>query len=92
MAAMRRKSLAIRIGRAVRKRRIALGIHQEVAAAELGVNVTQYRAIETGATSITVGTLQRLCLVLKMQMWELMREAERPPSRASDSTAPSRPR
>ena len=74
---MRRKSLAMRIGTAVRKRRVALGIHQDVAAAGLGVHVTQYQAIENGATSITVGTLQRLCVVLKMQMWELMREAER---------------
>lgn len=77
MAAMRRTSLALRLGKVVRKRRMALGIHQEVAAAELGLNVNQYRAIESGATSITVGTMQRLCAMLKMQMWELMREAER---------------
>lgn len=73
---MKRTTLMVRVGKAARKRRVALGIQQETIAAELGMDVTSYRAIENGTRGLSIGTLQRLCAVLKIQMWELVREAE----------------
>lgn len=68
--------LAVGLGQAVRKRRVALGKLQEAIADELGMDVATYQMIEDGTHGMNVGTLERLCAALQMPMWELVREAE----------------
>jgi transcriptional regulator with XRE-family HTH domain len=66
----------MRIGLAVRERREALGIRQEDVAKRLNMHRTYYGAIERGQKNVRLDTLERICAVLKTQMWAVMQEAE----------------
>ena len=72
---MTQTSLSMRVGKVVRRRRMALGLSATVVAAAAGMSLSSYRALERGEKNISVTTLQRLCAELKLQMWELVREA-----------------
>ena len=37
---------------------------------------TYYSAIERGQKNLRIQTLERICAVLKLQMWEVMQDAE----------------
>lgn len=69
----------VRIGRAVRKRRLELGIQQQGMADALGMSVSAYGAIERGERNFALSTLHRVCAVLRVEPWELLREAETSP-------------
>lgn len=69
-------ALSVRVGLAIRKRREALGIRQDDVARKLKMHRTYYGAIERGQKNLRIQTLERICAVLDLDMWEIMREAE----------------
>jgi transcriptional regulator with XRE-family HTH domain len=73
---MHRTSLSSRVGLAVKKRRQALGMQQGDAAKRLRMRRAHYDAIERGEKKLHFNTLERICAVLEVQMWEIMRDAE----------------
>ena len=66
----------MRIGLAVRQRRESLGVRQEDVAKKLKMHRTYYGAIERGQKNVRLETLERICAVLKISMWEVMQDAE----------------
>jgi transcriptional regulator with XRE-family HTH domain len=66
----------MRIGLAVRRQRESLGVRQEDVAKKLKMHRTYYGAIERGQKNVRLETLERICAVLKIPMWEVMQEAE----------------
>lgn len=68
--------LPLRLGKALRSRREALGFSQESYADEIGMHRTYYSAIERGEKNLQLDTLSRICAGLKTPIWEVLREAE----------------
>ena len=60
------------IGRAVRERRLALGLSQEEMAERVGLHRTYYSSVERGAYNITVTALFRLAVGLGCEPGELL--------------------
>jgi transcriptional regulator with XRE-family HTH domain len=73
---MKRNSLPVRIGAALRRRREAQEISQEDFAELVGMHRTYYSAIERGLKNVRLETLERLCLALRTRMWEVIKDAE----------------
>lgn len=73
---MKRNSLPVRIGAALRRRREAQEISQEAFAELVGMHRTYYSAIERGLKNIRLETLERICTALRTRMWEVIKEAE----------------
>jgi transcriptional regulator with XRE-family HTH domain len=69
-------TLLERLGRALRKRREALGFSQESFADEIEMHRTYYSAIERGEKNLQLDTLQKVASGLDCPLWELFREAE----------------
>ena len=69
-------TLLERLGRALRKRREALGFSQESFADEIEMHRTYYSAIERGEKNLQLDTVQKVARGLKAPVWELLREAE----------------
>jgi transcriptional regulator with XRE-family HTH domain len=69
-------TLLERLGRALRKRREALGYSQESFADEIEMHRTYYSAIERGEKNLQLDTLQKVARGLKTPLWELFRDAE----------------
>lgn len=69
-------TLLERLGRALRKRREALGFSQESFADAIGMHRTYYSAIERGEKNLQLDTVQKVARGLKASIWELLREAE----------------
>ena len=69
-------TLLERLGRALRKRREALGFSQESYADHIGMHRTYYSAIERGEKNLQLDTLQRLCAGLDVRLWEVLKDAE----------------
>jgi transcriptional regulator with XRE-family HTH domain len=64
-----------RIGDAVRKRREALGFSQESFADHIRMHRAYYGAIERGEKNLQLSTLERVCAGLRVEMWEVLRDA-----------------
>ena len=73
---MKRNSLPVRIGAALRRRREAQEISQEDFAELVGMHRTYYSAIERGLKNVRLETLERLCVALRTRMWEVIKDAE----------------
>ena len=73
---MRRTSFPRRIGRALQKRRKALGLSQEEFAPQVKMHRVQYSKVERGVTRVRVDTFERLCRGLGAKPWEILKEAE----------------
>ncbi len=73
---MKSRTMAERIGDALRKRREGRGISQEAFADEIGMHRTYYSALERGEINLTVRTLSRVCAGLNARVWEVMKDAE----------------
>ena len=69
-------TLLERLGRALRKRREALGFSQESFADDIGMHRTYYSAIERGEKNLQLDTLQKVARGLNKPLWEFLREAE----------------
>ena len=68
--------LPLRLGKALRARREALGFSQESFADEIGMHRTYYSAIERGEKNLQLDTLQKVCAGLAISIWEVMKSAE----------------
>jgi len=73
---MRRAPFAKRIGRALQRRRKALGLSQEEFAPQVKMHRVQYGMVERGQTRVRVDTLERLCTALGARPWEVLQEAD----------------
>jgi transcriptional regulator with XRE-family HTH domain len=74
---MKGKPLQKRIGDAIRKRREARDISQEAFADQIPMHRTYYGALERGEKNLQLSTLERVCKSLEVEMWEVIRDAER---------------
>jgi transcriptional regulator with XRE-family HTH domain len=73
---MDQATLQLRLGDAVRQRRLALGHSQDAFADIIGMHRAYYSAIERGERNITLQTLIRVAQGLKMSIAKLMAAAE----------------
>ena len=73
---MKRTRLPSRIGLVLRKRREALEISQEDFAESVQMHRTYYSSIERGLKNVRIETLERICIALKVRVWEILKEAE----------------
>jgi transcriptional regulator with XRE-family HTH domain len=64
------------LGECIRKRRLALGLSQEDAAAKAGVHRTYLSDIERGTRNITVGMLSQVAQALDITLAYLTKSAE----------------
>lgn len=69
-------SLPQRLGRALRKRREALGYSQESFADHIRMHRTYYSAIERGEKNLQLDTLERIASGLDSLLWEIFRDAQ----------------
>ena len=60
----------------IREERLARGISQYVLADDGGISREMLRLVENGSSVPSLETLARICVVLKMQMSELVVKAE----------------
>jgi transcriptional regulator with XRE-family HTH domain len=70
-------SVQIRLGRAVRRLRLAHGSSQEKFALDANINRSYMGQIERGEVNISLTNLERLAEGLGMTMGELMTEVDR---------------
>ena len=68
-------TLQQQLGKALRRRREALGFSQESYADEIGMHRTYYSAVERGEKNLQLDTLQRICTGLKTSIWEVFKDA-----------------
>lgn len=73
---MRSRSLLVRVGLALRKRREAREYTQEGFADKIGMHRAYYGAIENGKKNLQLTTLERVCIGLDVEIWEVLRDAE----------------
>ncbi|MFQ6310095.1 helix-turn-helix domain-containing protein [Lysobacter capsici] len=69
-------TLLQRIGKALRHRREAAGFSQEAYADAIGMHRTYYSAIERGEKNMQLDTLEKICRGLKVQLWQVLKDAE----------------
>lgn len=74
-----------RLGLALKRRRIALGLTQAALGKKVGKHRTNYSNIERGRTDIRIKTLHKLCTALGTRTWEVLLEAEGLPESAITS-------
>lgn len=72
MAAMKKHTLAVRVGRAIRTLREATGLSQEAFADSIDMHRAYYSSIERGEKNITLDTLHRLAVGLGLTMADLL--------------------
>ena len=70
---MRKVSILVKFGNAVRSRRIDLRWSQEELAARAGVHRTYIGMIERAEKNITLENIERISLALKIPVGELLR-------------------
>jgi transcriptional regulator with XRE-family HTH domain len=63
-------------GRAVRKRRIALGLSQEELAERADLHRTYISDIERGSRNVSLENIKRIAGALKVEPWELLKLAK----------------
>ncbi|MBI4769958.1 MAG: helix-turn-helix transcriptional regulator [Chloroflexi bacterium] len=66
-----------RFGRAVRRRRVMLGLSQEELAERAALHRTYISDIERGNRNLSLENIEKLALALDLTVSELMLEAER---------------
>ena len=74
---MKKNSLAVQIGRAIRARREATGLSQDRFADHIEMHRAYYSAIERGEKNVTLPTLQRVTRGLGIRMSDLLQDIER---------------
>lgn len=74
---MKKRLIQERIGDAVRARRKAAEYSQEDFADHIGMSRAYYGVLERGGKDFRASTIERICIGLKIPMWELIRDAEK---------------
>jgi transcriptional regulator with XRE-family HTH domain len=70
------QSLASELGQVIRKYRLTAGFSQEELAERSGLHWTYISQVERGKRNLSVEALQRIGIALRIQAWQLLREAE----------------
>ena len=70
-------ALRSKVGRAVRRLRLAAGYSQESFADKCGVHRTYMGSVERGETNISLDNLERIAKALNMTAGQLLIEAEK---------------
>ena len=73
-SAMKKNSLAIQIGRALRARRESEGLSQDRFADHIGMHRAYYAAIERGEKNVTLPTLKRIADGMQVPMSDILRD------------------
>jgi transcriptional regulator with XRE-family HTH domain len=73
---MKDRTLAKKVGAVIRRLRNDAGLSQEDFADLVGVHRTYIGAIERAEKTVTLDTLQKIAVALKVKMWELIRLIE----------------
>jgi len=73
---MTNEKLLLRIGAAIRERRLAHGMSQEAFADSIGMHRTYYSAIERGERNMTVQTLLKVANALDAKPSEIFAQAQ----------------
>lgn len=73
---MERSPLPERIGFVLKRRREAQNLSQERVAEDADMEPTYYPVVERGLKNMRVETLYRICVALRMRMWEVFKEAD----------------
>jgi transcriptional regulator with XRE-family HTH domain len=73
---MTNEKLLLRIGVAIRERRLAHGMSQEAFADSIGMHRTYYSAIERGERNMTVQTLLKVASALGAKPSEIFAQAQ----------------
>lgn len=66
------KPLAKRLGAALQRRRLRLGLTQEDVAHEVDIPIRRYQTIEAGQQNVTLDTIARLSKTLRISPRELL--------------------
>lgn len=70
-------SLQVRLARALRARREALGLSQEAFADQIGVHRTYWGAVERGKQNLTLTSIERFAVELGVSVSTLFVEADK---------------
>jgi len=76
---MARTSLQVRLAKAIRARREALGISQETFADQINVHRTYYGAVELGKQNLTLRSIEKIAKGLDVPVSSLFVTADRFP-------------
>lgn len=68
-------TLAGRLGKAIRTRRVRLGLSQEAFAARIDMHAAYYARIERGEKNVTLATLKRVADGMGLRMATLLDDA-----------------
>ena len=68
--------VAQRVGKALRRRRKALGMSQESYAALVNVHRNYYGEVERGERNLTLKSIAKICAGMKAKVWEVFSDAE----------------
>jgi len=74
---MKKTSLAVQVGRAIRTRREATGLSQDRFADRIDMHRAYYAAIERGEKNITLPTLKRVTDGLGLRMAEVLADLKK---------------
>jgi transcriptional regulator with XRE-family HTH domain len=74
---MARTSLQVRLAKAIRNRREALGISQEAFADQIGVHRTYYGAVELGKQNLTLRSVEKIADGLEVSVSSLFVAADK---------------
>lgn len=72
------------LGRAIRKRRMALGLSQEKFALKIGIDRTYYASVEAGKRNISVVNIKKIADGLEVSLSELFACAEEDKEQEND--------
>lgn len=72
-----RLSIGQALGQALRRVRATAGLSEEQLGARAGLSPVQIAALERGEHGVSLAVVERLAGALGLQVWELLREAER---------------
>lgn len=70
------QTIAIRLGKVIRGRRLAAGLSQEQLAERATLHWTYVSQLERGRRNISLGALTQIAAGLGVRGWELLKEAE----------------
>src|SRR5690349_10039831 len=72
-----RLPIGVALGQAVRRLRATAGFSEEQLGTRAGLSPVQIAALERGEHGVPLAVAERLAGALGLQVWELLREAER---------------
>ena len=69
-------TLKHRLGKTVRRLRLAAGFSQEAFADHIGVHRTYMGTVERGEVNLTLENIEKIAIGLRLTVWQLLKETE----------------